>query len=248
MSSAEIKQNKSPKNIMKQFSSLPSCFLTPESAEKPESFGRVTPTQDQTSSVFLSPPSSLERKSVPNFGISTCDDPLKLELNFDDFSTRISSDSRSLRSPIILVHEDKIGCTRIDLITELLQRDFWEICQTICDCLNDRELSRLVLIPPSYLITAIVPFWFFRAKKMAPNSTRTRCFHFIYDSKMLISFCFFKYFYRFASVCKSWRNFAKKQHRIRDRLNFYLSQCKEYCILKGKVCYHNAFTRITKLL
>ncbi|XP_031549758.1 F-box only protein 43-like [Actinia tenebrosa] len=148
MSSAEIKQKKTPKNTMKQFSTLPSCFLTPESDEKPHSFGRVTPTQDQSSSVFLSPPPSLERKSLPNFGISTHEDPLKLELHFDDYPTRISSDLRSLRSP--LLHGGKIGRTRIDLITELVQRNCFKICRSICEYLNDRELSRFASVSKSW--------------------------------------------------------------------------------------------------
>jgi hypothetical protein len=147
MSLREIKQTNTPKNKMKQFSALPSCFLTPESTEKPHDFGRVTPTPDRSSSVFLSPPSSLERKTVPNFAISTSEDPLKLELDFSDYSTRHSTDSSLSRSP--LLPEDRIigrtiGRTKIDFITDLLKLNCNRICENICGYLSDRDLCRFV--------------------------------------------------------------------------------------------------------
>lgn len=146
MTSRKVTQNQSSDYKMKSFSSLPSCFLTPESAEKPLNVGRLTPTLDQSSSVFLSPPASLERKPVPNFAICTQNDPLKSELHYGDHELEDIKANRILvRSPLlsdVRINGAMMGTEKVDSISMLLEVSCDQICKTICGYLGDHDLCR----------------------------------------------------------------------------------------------------------
>lgn len=149
MNTRKFTRNQSCDHNMKSLSSLSSCFLTPESAEKPTNVGRLTPTLDQTSSVFMSPPASSERKSVPNFAVTTKNDPLKLELDFEDYESENFQADRSSakRSRTPLLSEVKIigefmGTDEVDFVAQLMELNCDRICKIICDFLSDHELCR----------------------------------------------------------------------------------------------------------